>query len=277
MALVAVLWMVAALSIIVTGISSAVRNEIRLVSSAQQTVKANALGIAAVQLVLQQIAGKQGLFAQPAQLSQLSQVRVQYQNTPVGVTVVPLSGLIDINNAPVPLLAALFSVAGGRDTASAEALAQAAFDNRTAKDQMGAAQGFEATDDLLRVPGFDYNLYAKISGLITADQRGSGLVNPLAAPAGVLLVLADGNTAIANKIAADRGAGQTGIDTTRLNSAYIDTGSTQRFLLQARVPLADGTWLVVIRGVDLGGGKREGFPWRTFKSEHRAEAASPAA
>ena len=54
--LVAVLWIVMALSIIVTGLSRSVRDEAKMLSAARQGAHASALGDAAIQLVLQQMA-----------------------------------------------------------------------------------------------------------------------------------------------------------------------------------------------------------------------------
>ena len=54
LALVAVLWIVAALSIMVTGAMHSVRSELRLVSHVRQSVEAAAKGEAAMQLVLQE-------------------------------------------------------------------------------------------------------------------------------------------------------------------------------------------------------------------------------
>lgn len=268
MALIAVLWIVAALSIIVTGMVSSVRNEVRVNATTRQTVLAGALGNAAIHLALQSIV------ARPERPSRLSTFDTLYQNQTIRVQVLPLNGLIDINRAPPGLLASLYVVAGKLDPQAAAALAQATLDTREPKEAGARLRGFEASEDLLRVPGMSYTLYANISRLITADVQGSGRVNPMAAPEGVLAVLADGNVERAAKIAADRDAGLAGVDTTTLNGAYIEpTASTQRFRLQARVPLPDGAWLLSSRSVDFGGGAQDGLPWRTFHTETRFEAA----
>ena len=52
LALVAVLWLVAALSLIVTGLVASVRSETRLVSSAREGVVAGVAGDAAIHVVL---------------------------------------------------------------------------------------------------------------------------------------------------------------------------------------------------------------------------------
>lgn len=259
MVLIAVLWMVAALSIIVTGITRSVREEARVMSLARQGVEASALGDAAIQLVLQD------LVSRPTPVSRLSQVKTVYRGVPMAVQVMPLNGVIDINGASVPLLSSLYAVGGGLPTNAAAALAQATVDARERRDSRGVRVAFEATEDLLRVPGIDYALYARLSGLITADlRRGGGKVNPLAAPLEVLAVLAGGSAGVAARIAADRNAGLEGIDTTALETDFTDNAAVQRFQIKARVPLPDGSWLWVSRSVDLGARGRDGMPWHTF-------------
>lgn len=265
--LVAVLWIVAALSIIVTGIVQSVRSEVQLATRARQTASAAATGDAAIQLVLQSLVA-----GQDRSVGGLRVIDTVYQGTAIRVQVQPLNGLIDINNAPVTLLKSLFMVAGGLDAKNAELLAQSTADARSMKDKQGRPQGFEAIEDLLRVPGLGYALYAKLNKLVTADQTGGGRSNPMAAPDDVLVVLADGNKAYAATIAASRQVGGVGTDTTLLNSAHTDNGSTQRIRLQARVPLPDGSWVLTSRSVDLSGGTRDGLPWRTMQTDRIFES-----
>lgn len=266
MVLIAVLWMVAALTILVTGITRSVREEARLMSLARQSVVAGALGNAAIHLALRD------MVASKVPVTSLTYVNTVYRGSPIRVQVMPLSGLVDINGAAVPLLTRLYAVAGGLPAERAAALAQATLDARTRRDARGLTERFEAAEDLLRVPGIDYTLYAKVARLITADVRGNGRVNPMAAPLEVLVVLAGGNTGIASRIDANREAGQQGIDTTALEVGLTDSASVQRFRLEARVPLPDGAWLRVSRSVDLGGRSRDGLPWRTFYTQHGFEA-----
>ena len=147
MVLIAVLWMVAALSIIVMGISRSVREESRVVSRARQSVEALALGDAAIQIVLQSMSSQQVL------VSRANRVEVLYRGVPMTVQVMPLNGLIDINGASVQLLSSLYAIAGGLSVDGAEALAQATVAARERKDSKGAAARFEAIEDLLQVPG----------------------------------------------------------------------------------------------------------------------------
>lgn len=265
MVLIAVLWMVAALSIIVTGVSRTVREESRIVSRARQSVEALALGDAAIQMVLQ------GMAAKVTPMSRSEKVDVLYRAVNITVRVTPLNGLVDINNAPVQLLARLYAIAGEMSVDGAEELAQATLAARERKDAKGAPVRFEAVEDLLQVKGLDYGLYAKLSDLVTADLRGGGKVNPLAAPPEVLAILASGNASVASRIALDRDAGLEGIDTTALDAGFTDTSTVRRFRIEARVPMVDGTWFRVSRKVDLSSRARSGVPWHTFSSTHRFE------
>lgn len=265
MVLIAVLWMVVALSIMVTGLTRSVREESRLMSRARQSVEALALGDAAIQITLQR------LLAQPTPVGRMKQEMVAYRGVSMAVQIMPLNGLIDINSAPVPLLARLYRLAGGLPPETADTLAQATVSARERKDLKGSAVRFEAGEDLLQVPGIGYDLYARLSGLITADLRGSGKVNPLAAPPEVLAVLAGGDAAVASHIAAERDAGLEGIDTTALDAGFTDITTARRFRIQARVPMADGSWVRVSRHIDLGARTRSGMPWHTFSSGHSFE------
>ena len=267
MALLIVLWTVAALSLLVTGLVQSVRREVKLAASSRDFVVADALGQAAIHLVLRQ------LVAKPEAVSSLVQVDTLFQGVAMKVQVLPLSGLIDINSASEALLSSLFVVAGKRDSADAEALARAVIEYRAQKNGRGQPRGFEAIEDLLQVPGVVYPLYAKLKSLITADYRGSGRVNPLAAPSDVLVVLAGGDWQRALQISQARDAGQVGVDTTSLNANFIDSASTKRFRLVARVPLGNGAWLLSSRVVDLGDGAKTGLPWRTLNVERRVEPA----
>src|SRR5665647_3436172 len=177
-ALIAVLWMVAAMGLIITGIVQSVRSEVRSAGLQRQTVVASALGDAAILLALQKLQARR---QEPGNAIQL--IPVQFGGLASNVSVQPLNGLIDINNAPPLLLAEMYRHAGGLPPAAAQAMAQATVETRQTKSAKGAAQGFDAIEDLMRVPTMTYDLYAKIIPLITADLKdGSGRVNALAAP-----------------------------------------------------------------------------------------------
>lgn len=267
MVLIAVLWIVAALSIAVTGLTRSVRQEAVLMGASRNVLQAAASGEAAIALVLQQ------LRVSAAPLSRLQELSVEFDQRAIPVQMMPLTGLIDINAAPPALLAKLYAVAGGLPTGAAEALALATITAREQRDARGAATRFEAPEDLLQVPGFSYDLYARLADLVTADIRGSGRVNPLAAPAAVLAVLANGDAAAAGRIASERQAGAEGIDTSALDGNMVQAAPSRRVRMTARVAMPDGSFVNVQRDVDLTPSKRDGAPWQVFHSINRIEPA----
>ena len=272
MALIAVLWLVAALSLMVTGVSGVVRQETKVVGVAKDRVSAQAVGDAAVVLVLQQ------LTAQRTVVQQWTDTSVNYQGIEIPVSVMPLSGLININGASLPLLTALLTVGGGVSEGAAQEMAIAILDRRERSSLDGRRpERFEAIEDLMQVPGIDYDLYARLAPLITASSAGSGgsAVNPLAAPQEVLRILANGDEGVAAGIAAARESGQGSVDTTGLNGALARVGGGQRrYRVTAKVPMADGRVILVDRSVYFGARTRDGLPWYTFEARQMLQPAA---
>ena len=267
MALIAVLWIVAALAILATGMTQSVRQQVRVTALTLDAVAAQAVGDGAIALALQ------ALQTMPQRPQQAVTETVTYGGADIAVEVMPLDGLISLNGASVPLLTALLQVAGGLPAPQAEALAQQLDDWRAGRGgELGTPvpRHFEAPEDLLLVPGVDYTLYARLRPLVTTDQRGGDRVNPLAAPPAVLAVLARGDVALAERIAAQRAASAVGVDTTGLDATLAGTsGSTYFYRLVAKVPLGEGKILGFTRDVALDSFSPRTAPWRTLRSERQ--------
>lgn len=260
MALLAVLWVVAAMALAVTGIVQMVRNEIRTAGLQRQILIAGARADAFVLLALQNM---QASAKQPG--SNPQKLIVTFEGEDSMVSVMPLNGLIDINAAPVKLLAETYRYAGGLSQQDAQILAQVTHETRQVKNSKGARQNFDAPEDLLQVPGMTYNLYANLADIVTADLRnGTGRVNPLAAPQGVLQILTGGNIARAAALAAQRNVDVKAMDTSFLTPELVDMASSSNLRLQTQVALpSDGflqkTWLI---NWDVD--PRSGLPWRVL-------------
>lgn len=265
MALLLVLWCTAALAVLVTGMVGAQRSELRLASAARGQVQATALGVAAIQRVVQQIAGT----ATP--VARLQRRPLEFDGQPVTVEILPVSGLIDLGNAPVSLLSDLFAQAGGLPEPAAMLMAEAVETRRKQPGAPGLPRSLEAPEDLLTVPGFDVDLLGRIAGLVIIGGPGSGKINPLCAPDGVLLVLARGNAAVAARIAAARDTGEVAVDTTMLPAQHVDSAVGTRFRLTARVPRPDGGAMLVVRDIDIRAPETGGPPWRTLRASIRTE------
>ena len=107
LALVMVLWIVAALSLFVVGMSQAVRQQVKTTASLTEQVRARALAEGAIALALQRLTVTRDEF----QL--LRSVPVDYAGVQMHVQVMPLNGLIALNAAQPVLISALLQVAAG--------------------------------------------------------------------------------------------------------------------------------------------------------------------
>lgn len=277
-ALVAVMWMVSALMILVSALVFQARTEIRVVSAGRDAQTAATHGDAAIQLVLVAMASDPSAFMLRRSLD------VEFEGKGIRVVVTPLNGLISLNGAPARLLEVLLVRVAGLDPAFAGVLAERIVDWRDvdsepqprgaeAPDYVAAGSlyrprngPFEAPEDLLQVLGVDLETYDKIRDLITVDGA-STLTNPLAAPQEVLLMLAQGNAAVAERIAAARDAGQVQLDTTSLMQEFTDQSSSSRFRLQAFVPTGDGRAIVRTQVVDASPTSSPRLPWRVMRVE----------
>jgi len=279
---VAVLWLVAALSILVSGVVYAVRGEIRNVSWQKELSVSTAIADAGAMLVARELSVsgiRDGL---------LRTYELKFEDRALRVDAIPLNGLVDLNAAPESLLADLLAVAGGVDRSSAGKLAQRIIDWRDpdnvalpsgAEDDAYVASGsrfrtrganFESPEDLLQVLGIDFDVYLKISKLVTVEARGSGHVNPASAPLSVLSVLAGGDEELAQGYASARARDGLLADSTRFRADHQGSDVGSRFLIEARIGLSNGSVLVTRRFLDIGA-TAKGAPWTTMRIERTVE------
>lgn len=257
MALVAVLWIVSVLTLLVSGLMSSVKNDIRAAGLHQQALIQSGHALAAMTLVLQHIVAK------PPAPSRQTRFDVSYHDRRFQVVLTPLNGYIDINRASSPLLTALFRIGATQSAAAAEAMSTAILAERSVAQASGQGVAFEAVEDLMRIPGITFDVYRAIRALVTTDAQSSGSVNPYSSPLSVLVVLADGNLAAASAFDAARVAGRpdSELDATRFNPAYVDRSSSLRFMLEVFDP-ATVSGALLSRSVDLRGDRRMGQIWR---------------
>lgn len=274
MALVAVLWIVAALSIMVTGAAHTVQQQIRATSSQRDQLAGQAIGEAAIALALQEM---QVLIAQGERVREPVQLSVAYGGANVSIDVSPLDGLIALNGATHEMLAALLEFAGELPPDRARVLAESMIQWRdgvpeldfSADPQARQARRFEAPEDLLLVPGVDYDLYRKLVPLISTDLGQAGRVNLLAAPIPVLLVLSSGNQNLVNQYMGQRASGNPSRSVAGFPGAIAGGTNTTFYRLNAEVPLDGGTILALTQDVALGPSYSWVAPWRVLGTKRR--------
>lgn len=254
MALIAVLWVVAALSVVASGMLALTRGHSKALASYQNQVLADARGDAAINLATRH------LLEEREGTQRYQRLSYEIDGYGVEVEVVPASGLISLNGAPEGLLSDLFIHAGGVSAEKAHVLAQRVIDwrdpdgvampdgaendaYREAGSAYSARNGrFQVAEDLLQVLGVDLDLYVRIAGLVTVESP-HALVDPAAAPEEVLRVLAGGDGASAKNLVEKRsgvGNGQFVVGGATLSN--VGSGFAQAvFRLEARVAMPDST------------------------------------
>ena len=258
LALVAVLWLLAALSILVGGMLRTLRSEIR--TSAQRTTLAGLHTQADAVLTLgAQMMIRAAPFTDPAKVP--ANLELTWDNQPRSIRVEPLNGLIDINRAPLTLITEMLRTLGGLDFDAALALAQSIEAIRKPTSGPATSQPFLAQEDLMRVPGFTYELYAKIFGHVTAQlPDGTGRVNPHFSSARVLEVLTGGNRARADVLSTSGSATRSLMDTSAMRPDWIDTQLSKCFRLSTALDSAAARWRW--HDICLTQDSASGLPWR---------------
>ena len=274
--MIAVLWLVAAMSILVLGATNTVRQHIQATGQLRDVVSSQAVAEAAFALALQQ------LMAENKREPGIQSGQFQVMGMDVPVQVVPLNGWINLNGADETLLARVFTVAGGLPAPQAAALAKDVKewrDKRPEGDPDGLRNSgqnkrlFERVDDLMLVPGVDYDLFARVRGLFVTDLSDGAKVNVLAAPPDVLAVVADGNQGVVDQITRNRSAGMTEVDTSALERNLVQTTPTDHYRLSADIPMDAGKMLRVTQDVVVGRSYSKIAPWRVLRETRQVQAA----
>jgi general secretion pathway protein K len=189
-ALALLLWMLAALTLLVGGLISLSRTDVQLTALQldQARAQAAAIGIAHVALRDMQALAFAGEFDPNVGL------HGQYElaGLPIRVSIVPASALVNINRAEAVLLEALLEYAGELPATEAVQLAEAIIDWRKGgpiEGDVALVEGrgiFKVEEELLEVPGMSRDIYDKIRNFIHAQPGSDGELNLLAASESLL-------------------------------------------------------------------------------------------
>ncbi|MHB8920967.1 MAG: type II secretion system minor pseudopilin [Halothiobacillus sp.] len=286
MALIAVLWITAALSLLAMSLSQMARTDLRVVGVFKQSTEAQARADGALVVVADWLMG------QISTLNGTKVMRVDVGGVSVPVQIVPSTGFININMANSDLLRDMFIFGAGLPREQASVLAQNVVSWRTplnaqlnVNDDVVQYQQtglppprhapFITPQDIRQVLGVTPAIYARIAPLIVANQMAvSSLVDPSAAPPGVLQVLAAGDEAVVARILSARaqrtgsdGASMPPVDTSGLNPAYLESVGSTYFRLTAVISGGDGLRWVRNWWVDYSMQSQGMTPWKVTQIE----------
>ena len=198
-ALAMLLWIVAALTLLVSGVVAMSRTDVQLTTLQLAQARAEAAAEGAAHLLMRDLyierqAGDydgQGVLSRRYELDGLAVLGRAY----------PVSGLVNLNSASSDLLTDLFRYTGGLRSDEARDLAEQVIQwrGRTTDPELEAGnsqQGnrtFAVLEDLLKVNGLSRELYDRVSPALSVQSGGQAGINPAAAPRAVLLMLAEGD------------------------------------------------------------------------------------
>lgn len=195
MALLIVLWVVAALALFVVSLGQVVRSEAGQVNVAKRLLEGRAKGEAAIYLAL-------------AQLQELkdandayTDLTVTWQDEAIEVELLPVSGLVNALSADKAQWVMLLNKAAGLDQSEAEQLANRILENRALWDAKNSP--WEAVEDVLQVPGLSFFVYESIRPYMVAQRGTHQGLNARAAPAVLRKWAIDAGVALTNSGAAN--------------------------------------------------------------------------
>jgi general secretion pathway protein K len=269
-ALVMVLWFVAAMSLMVVGIMSEAKLDIRLSQLYLRQAQVEALGDGAIQKAMlhmteQNLSGE----ARPSVLD----LRENIGFVEIHTRIRPVSGFIDPNFASEKLLHLMFERLAGMEAIEAEIMASKIVRWRRAKPQdepvePGLRYGrFEAPEDLLLVEGISKDIYDKISGAVSVSEHWEGGVNISTAPTPVLKVLADGDAGLVEQWQRAQMETQPSPVPEPFETELTSTALTSIYRVEARVRFPDNEVYRRVRWVEYGQSGSDKLPWRFFRTE----------
>lgn len=266
-ALAIVVWFLAAMSLMVSGIVFQAKVDTRMAQLHVAKAKAVAAGDGAISLMLASVVA--GTAQQAGQGSQPAPMGFVVGPYDVNVRLVLVSGLIELNSASANLLASLFEVHGGLSELDAQILGDSVVNFRaTSGGRNSRPARFSAIEDLLRVEGVNRALLDSIRDSVAVGSSRRRNVDWSAAPQSVLDVLEKHNP---DKAAQQlgRSIGQPGSNN---NNGRTTIGSTAKagkvgsYRVDAVVRVGDQRWLRRrwAAGNAAGAGK---LPWRFVRTE----------
>jgi general secretion pathway protein K len=269
-ALVAVLWMVAALSIMVMGLSYVLKGEARFAQQQQLRALDSAMADAAIRLSLVEINN-----ARQHELTVPTQKIVGYMGRTFIVQLVPLNGLINLNFAPLSLLADLLVYVGKMPLTSAQVWAQAIIEHRQRTDSTGQPMRFHSPEELLKIQNFPWDAYMSIHHLMTVDLNDNvQLPNPLAAPEEVLFVLSQGRKDVVQRLLSARYTSDArNVDTTALRGDHYQVAACANLEIRAYLNSDDNRQVVRTWRVALNN-PAHGLPWRVLEIKPALQASA---
>ncbi|MEH6590823.1 MAG: hypothetical protein V7746_11220 [Halioglobus sp.] len=268
-ALAIVVWFLAAMSLLVSGIVFQSRVDIKLAQIHVFRATATAAGDGAMQLMLGEFVAAQSDRSNGAGQSSRQFVIGEHQVT---VNLVPVSGLIDIQQAPVKVITQLFQINGEAEGGNAKQLASSVIKWRDMVRSRQSTEGdsvprLSTVEDLLRIDGVTRTHLDRLIDVVYVGGNGSAQLDLKSAPDAVLKLLAGNNDRAASALEGREGGGELRPQSAQSNNGRRSSSkltSADTFRVDAFVSIGGKQWLRR-RFVSMSGSGQ--LPWRYFRSE----------
>ncbi|SEP88835.1 general secretion pathway protein K [Ectothiorhodospira magna] len=261
LALLAVLWITAALSVLVAGMVYQVRGEtqmarMQLERATIQPLMAGALRMAA-----------RDLPARPEAGSRAVTLVYRIGDHHLTVEAIPLNGFISLSSAGESLLVDMFVYGARLDPDGARLLAQTLVAHRQT-----LPEGFVSRRQLHDIPGMERDIYDSIAPLVVPQRVTGGQINPEAAPAPVLRVLARGDDAVVQRILETRRNPDGQWRTDGLETRHLLASRARAWVVHVEYHQANWRWRQgqIHAPAGLPGGRH----WQLLDPLHRIQAHS---
>jgi len=275
-ALAIVVWFIAGMSLLVSGIVSHARVDTRMAQLHVARAKAAAAGDGAIQLLLaEMVSGRLGTAAGGGLVG--SSYRVG--ELEVTVRLQPAAGLIDLNHSSVAVLAALFEMAAGMEPGEAKNVAENVVKWRSSKAAVpgrgrkkpkkitGPTRTFAAIEDLLRVDGVSRGLLDAVRDYVTAGMPAQRGTDWRLSPDPVLAVLERVNPQQLQSVLQKRERTIAGRSAAAAGGPGRPSFSVGTYRVDALVRYGDQRWLRR-RWLSTGAGAKESMlPWEMVRTE----------
>ncbi|MFT6288957.1 MAG: type II secretory pathway component PulK [Alcanivorax sp.] len=248
-ALVIVVWFIAGMALLVSGIVAQARVDNQLAQLHVARAKAVAAGDGAIQLAMLERA-EAGQSGEPSGKAVSSKHRVG--DIQVEVSLQDTAGLLDLNVATHKQLTALLSMTKGAGGSEAKRLADSVVEWRQGLRPGGARptgkSRFYSPEDLLQVPGFDRSALDGIRDYVVAGKLAGGALDMSVAP-----------EQLRNALGSSAG-----------NSSQVDSpqvgAASGTYRVDAIVLYGDQRWLRR-RWISARSSTYSRLPWRTLRTE----------
>jgi general secretion pathway protein K len=273
------LWGVALIFMLIAPVAFATRGELQIAHNALAESRARLAAEAGTQLGLQRLLRRHdggAAFDGTPEAWQLG-------STKVAIAISDEAGKVDLNLAPLDMLAGLFEAAGAPHEA-AGLIACNILDRRgdsgegcPKDDTPHAGQRFSVIEELAELPGVDDRLYGRVAGAITVAS-GASAIDPLVAPRAVLMAVPGADDSLVDAFIesramwSDLASADVGLIPSSLGS-YVMVSPRRDYTIAATATTSDGARYRAELQVRLTGRAAQPYQvvaWRTPPADRDA-------